>query len=106
MEVLQRLELCPALVRGGVVDVRLQIEVAATHQAKAFAVGAAERRERGREDDLLTKERREIDAKVAPDRLRVAGSRVLGVAAQDVDRRVVLLREVGPHRGLDRLQAT
>src|SRR2546428_1744347 len=106
MELLELAQLAPALVDRHIVVVRFLVQVSPTHQAEALAVRLAERRERRRQDQLLPKERSQVDLEVAADALGVGRRLVLGVAAHDVDRGVVLLGEVRLDGSLDRAQAT
>ncbi len=52
-ELLELLQLAPAIVGSGVVLVRVDIQVAPADLAEPPAIGAAERGERRREDELL-----------------------------------------------------
>src|SRR5207245_9686003 len=98
MELLELAETAPTLIRRRIVVVRLLVEVAPAHQAESFAIESAERRERRRQDQLLAKERREVDLEVAADPLSVGGRGLLRITTHDIDRRVVLLGEVRLHR--------
>src|SRR5207244_370456 len=77
MELLELAQVAPTLIHRRIVVVRLLVEVAPAHQAESFAIGSAERRKRCRQDELLTKERREVDLEVAADPLSVGGRGLL-----------------------------
>src|SRR5207249_12152171 len=101
MELLELAQGAPTLIHRRIVVVRFLIEVAPAHQAESLAIGSAERRERCRQDELLPKERREVDLEVAADPLCVGRRGLLRIAAHHIDHRVVLLREMRLHRRFD-----
>src|SRR5437773_11049357 len=105
MELLELAQVAPTLIHRRIVVVRLLVEVAPAHQAESFAIGSAERRERYRQDELLAKERREVDLEVAADPLCVGRRGLLRITAYHSDRGAVLLGEVRLHRLFDRPQA-
>src|SRR5439155_218495 len=75
MELLELAQVAPTLIHRRIVVVRLLVEVAPAHQAESFAIGSAERRERCRQDELLAKERREVDLHFLPCPLVPSGPR-------------------------------
>src|SRR2546425_2815392 len=110
VELLKTAQRPPSLVGERLVLVlvrmRLDVLVAAAHRTEAQAVGAADRRERRREDELLAQEGGQVDPEIRRDRLRVQRRGRLFGAAQHIHRAVVLLPGASEHRRLDRGEAT
>src|SRR5258707_546809 len=96
--VLERLERVPADVDRLVVRVRPRVQVLAADRAEPRAVRAAERRDRGGEDELLAEKRVEIELEVGADRLRVERRLDERRTPLDGNGRVVLLGELRVHR--------